>query len=402
MKLSLLVDLDNTLLGNQMADFLPVYLNSLSLKFPRWSREEFVQHLMAATQVMIRKDLPENTLEQVFDQVFYPALGIEKASLAPDLYRFYMNEYGDLGYLTQRRPEAIELVQKAFSENWDVVVATNPIFPKIAIQERLNWAGFSKSTPFKLITSFEEFHFSKPNPAYFAEILANLGCPDLPVVMIGDNLEDDILPASRIGISGYLVTNHPVPLPEKMDSPIQQGPLNDVFPWLVQSLNQLPRPSQISTIQSVLASLKATPAALDTICKNLTDEQWVYKPDGKEWAVVEILCHLRDVDREVNLPRLQKIITSETPFLPGEVTDPWSEERKYINQSGPEALRSYIEVRTEMCRLLNQLTDEGWMSSARHAIFGPTILFELVGFMVTHDAVHIRQVFQNIHLANKV
>ena len=53
MKLTLLVDLDNTFLDNEMADFLPVYLNSLSKNFPRWSREEFVKLLMAATQVMI-------------------------------------------------------------------------------------------------------------------------------------------------------------------------------------------------------------------------------------------------------------------------------------------------------------------------------------------------------------
>jgi HAD superfamily hydrolase (TIGR01549 family) len=402
MMLTLLLDLDNTLLQNEMADFLPVYLNSLSRNFPRWSREEFVKHLMAATQVMVRKDLPENTLEQEFDRSFYPALGIEKASMVTDLHRFYGNDFGDLGYLTRRRPEAVDLVQQAFSKNWDVVIATNPIFPKIAIQKRLNWAGFSESTPFKLITSFEEFHFAKPNPAYYAEILALLGSPDQPAVMIGDSLEDDIIPASRLGISGYLVTDHPVTLPNTLDAPVKQGPLKDVFPWLVNVTNELAKPVQVSTIQSVLALLKATPAALDTMCKNLTDEQWTFKPEGKEWAAVEILCHMRDVDREVNLPRLQKIIHNEVPFLPGEVTDPWSDERKYINQSGLAALHSFMEVRTEMCYLLNQLSDKGWEGAARHAIFGPTTLFELTGFMATHDLVHIRQVYQNIHLVKKV
>ena len=402
MKLTLLVDLDNTLLVNEMADFLPVYLNSLSKNFPRWSREEFVKLLMAATQVMIRKDLPEFTLEQAFDQVFYPSLGVEKASMVSDLYRFYMNEFGDLGYLTQPRPEAVELIRQAFSENWDVVVATNPIFPKIAIQKRLSWAGFSESTPFKLITSFEDFHFSKPHPAYYAEILALLGCPDQPAVMVGDSLEDDLLPASKLGISGYLVTNHTVSLPETLDAPVEQGPLKNVFPWLAKTATRLAKPMQIATTQSILALLKATPAALDTLCKNLTLEEWTYKPEGKEWALVEILCHLRDVDREVNLLRIQKIINNEVPFLPGEVTDPWADERKYIDQSGPEALRAFIEVRTEMCHLLNQLTDQGWKGAARHAIFGPTSLFELAGFMATHDLVHIRQAYQNKHMANKV
>lgn len=402
MKLTLLIDLDNTLLGNETADFLPVYFNSLSRIFPRWSREEFTRQLLAATQAMVRKDLPQNTLEQVFDRVFYPGLGIEKSSMVSDLYRFYKNEFGGLGYLTQRRPEAVELVQQAFSADWDVVVATNPVFPRIAILHRLQWAGFSESTPFKLITSFEDFHFTKPNPAYYAEILALLGCQDQPAVMIGDSLDDDILPATKIGIPGYLVTSRPVTLPEKLDAPVQQGTLKDASSWLTQIMQQPGKPTQVSTIQSVLANLKATPAALDTICKNMAADQWIAKPDGKEWSVVEILCHLRDVDREVNLPRIKRIIRNEVPFLPGVETDPWADERRYITQSGPDALQSFLEVRTEMCGLLNQLSETGWNGAARHAIFGPTSLFELTGFMATHDVAHIRQVFQNINMTDKV
>ena len=396
MKLSFLVDLDNTLLINEMSDFLPVYLKSLSENFPQWKSDEFIKQLKAATQAMIRKDLPESTLEQVFDQEFYPSLGIEKFAIETDLYYFYENKYDDLAYLTRRLPEAADMVEHAFSENWDVVVATNPIYPKVAVRKRLGWAGFSRQTLFKIISSFEEFHFAKPNPAYYAEILALLGCPDQPAVMIGDKLEEDILPASKLGITGYLVTDQPVAIPEPLDAPVEQGPLKNVLSWLSAVSHKLTKPNQVPTIQSILALLKATPAALDTICKHLTYEQWSYKPDEKEWAVVEILCHLRDVDREVNLPRIQKIIQGDVPFLPAVVSDPWADERQYINQSGPDALHAFIKIRTEMCDLLNQLTDQGWKSTARHAIFGPTNLFELAGFMSTHDLAHIRQIHQNL------
>jgi len=37
-----------------------------------------------------------------------------------------------------------------------------------------------------------------------------------------------------------------------------------------------------------------------------------------------------------------------------------------------------------------------WDRPARHAIFGPTSLQELVGFMAEHDRLHVRQAFEAI------
>jgi len=261
----------------------------------------------------------------------------------------------------------------------------------------LRWAGFPDDTPFKLVTSFEKFHFAKPNPAYYAEILAQLGCPDQPALMVGDHLSDDILPASQLGLHGFLVTPAPLTLPAELQTTVQQGRLADVWKWVQNHADQSSKPAPVSSPQSILATAMATPAALDTVCGDLTPEQWLHKPSAKEWAVTEILCHLRDADREVNLPRFHQIVETEAPFLPGVVTDPWADERAYIRQSGPDALRVFTDARAEICALLDQLTPAGWQRSARHAIFGPTTLEELVSFLVTHDIVHIRQVFQTLY-----
>ena len=49
----------------------------------------------------------------------------------------------------------------------------------------------------------------------------------------------------------------------------------------------------------------------------------------------------------------------------------------------------------ETVDLLRGLGDE-WKRKARHAIFGPTDLQELVKFMVEHDKLHIRQIRSTI------
>jgi hypothetical protein len=126
----------------------------------------------------------------------------------------------------------------------------------------------------------------------------------------------------------------------------------------------------------------------------LATQQWTRRPAEKEWSLTEILCHLRDVDSEVNLPRLEKITTEDAPFIAGMATDPWAEERDYFHQSGPEALALFIQNRSQITALLDQLDPAGWQRIARHAIFGPTTLEELIRFITTHDIVHMRQGYQ--------
>lgn len=403
MKISLLLDLDNTLLDNDMmGTFLPAYLKSLSRSFPQIPGDLFVKKLLFATQAMITKAQPRLTLEQAFDQVFYPALGIPKSEALPVLNRFYEEEFGKLSYLSQVKPAAAQLVQRALEVGWDVVIATNPIFPKKAIQHRLDWAGISADLPLAKITSYESFHFTKPNPAYYAEILAQLGNPEQPAVMVGDSLQDDLLPASVLGIPGFLVTNAPQVIPEHLSASIQQGPLDQVWNWLEQISTQLSPSPVTNCSRSILATLNATPAALETLCQDLSPAQWKYQPEAKAWTLTEILCHMRDVDREVNLPRVHIMEQEELPFLSGIDSDSWAEERNYREQSGSDALHDFITVRSEIIGLLNQLSPAGWDHPARHAIFGPTTLIELLGFVATHDIVHVRQIFQTIQSSGMV
>ncbi len=65
-------------------------------------------------------------------------------------------------------PEAREVVQKLFDLGLRVVIATNPIFPKDIMYERLRWAEV-EDLPFDLVTSYEDSHYAKPNPPFTTE-----------------------------------------------------------------------------------------------------------------------------------------------------------------------------------------------------------------------------------------
>jgi hypothetical protein len=120
------------------------------------------------------------------------------------------------------------------------------------------------------------------------------------------------------------------------------------------------------------------------------------RPIQNEWSLTEIVCHLRDTELEVNLPRLRMLLELDDPFIPARVTNAWAQERDYNNQDIVQALEVFTSVRMVTLELLHGLKDE-WQRKARHAIFGPTDLFELVKFMVEHDKLHIRQIWSTVN-----
>ena len=392
----LLFDLDDTLLGNEMNSFVPAYLQALAKRMAKVADPVvLINALMAATRQMVENSSPDKTLEEVFDAAFYPALGLIRQEVQGIIDIFYKEDFPKLQGLTQLRSDAVKVIQQLLDRGDQVAVATNPLFPRTAILQRLNWAGLSADeVPFSLIPSYETFHFAKPNPAYFAEFLAQIGWPQIPIVMVGNDSDSDINAASQLSLPVFWITNDGASDWNSQDEIPAHGNLIDLIPWMDTS-SIVPLPINFIALNALLAVLRSTPAALSTLCKWQIPDLST-RPVPGEWSTGEVLCHLRDVDLEVNLPRLQKVINQRNPFLPGEETDPWAETRKYRLQDGMQALSEFTGTRIEVIKLLENLTPEDWNRRARHAIFGPTNLRELVNIITGHDILHVQQIYRAI------
>lgn len=398
MTLTLLIDLDDTLLSNDFGNFLPVYLTSLGDHLARYAApEQLIPKLLDATQRMIQNKRPDRNLKEIFDHAFYPSLGLEIEDMQEAFDVFYADVFPTLQRLTCVRPEAVELVEQILAQGNRVVIATNPLFPRTAIMQRLDWAGISpQKYPLSLITSYETFHFTKPNPAYFAEILARLGWPEGAVVMIGDDLQNDIFASRRLGLPAFWITSTDAPTP-KPDAPTESGSLADFLNWLdTTSLEELQ--PEYNSPDALLAIMLATPAALDSMIDGLPIISWTERPQPREWSLTEIICHLRDVDSKVNIPRLKKVIQESNPFLPGMDTDLWAEEHQYISQDGQSAITAFTTARMQLLEILEDFNQDDWHRPARHAIFGPTNLMELISITAGHDRLHIHQIHRVLNI----
>lgn len=398
MSLTVLFDLDDTLLENDIQPFIQRYFELLANTLAESiSPEQFLQAMQHAVYAMLQKQLPAGTLENTFDQVFYPALGVSKQFLKEIIDDFYQSKFPLLKELTRPRDTAIRLVECAFERGWQVVIATNPLFPRTAIEQRLAWAGLPVDHfPYSLVTTYENSHFCKPHPAYFAEILAVLRWPQMPAVMVGNSWEDDILPAEKLGLPTFFLSEDNQAAKSASRNPLSKtGTLEDVLAWL-DTIAQNDGVPSYDGIAAILAILQSTPAALETFASAFPEDLWNQRPEPKEWSFTEILCHLRDVDREVNLERIEMVLKENRPFLPAAMTDGWVETRNCISENGRTALDGFISARSEILLRLINLTEKDWQRPARHAIFGPTTLKELVGFVATHDRIHINQAWQTI------
>jgi HAD superfamily hydrolase (TIGR01549 family) len=402
MSKTLLIDLDNTLLRNEMDAFVPAYLQGLASRLaPYVDPKIMTKTLLAATHQMSQNLQPDLSLMEVFDAAFFPALNTKKADLQPVIDDFYEENFPHLRDLTSPQPEAVGFITQALEQGYRIGIATNPLFPLTAIEQRLDWAGFPPDQyHFDLIPSYSSFHFAKPNPAYFAEFLAQMGWPEGPVVMIGDEADFDIAGARQLGIAAFWTPSQPAAAWTGSEPEPPRGGLAEVLPWLESAPPERLKPDFTSP-ESILGILRSTPAALQTLCSTWCRPSdrvlWTRRPEPEEWSLAEVLCHLRDVEAEVFLPRFTKLVSEDNPFIQGIDSDPWAQERQYIHQDGQQALAAYITSRKELLAMISGLSPTDWQRPARHAIFGPTHLRELASFVADHDRLHIQQIARLIH-----
>lgn len=222
---AVLFDLDGTLLDSDMENFLPHYLQRLSARVAHIAPPEaFIAHLLAATDLMVAND-GRATNAEVFADAFYPFAGRSRAELEPIFEAFYAEDFPRLAAATRRKPEARPVVQRAFAQGYDVAIATNPLFPETAIRQRMEWAGVA-DFPYKLVTTYENSRFAKPNPSYWAAVCAHLGHPPPTCMVVGDEHMDMI--AAQIGCPTFLVTGSAAALRPDTPEPTYLGTLADL------------------------------------------------------------------------------------------------------------------------------------------------------------------------------
>jgi len=203
---TILLDLDDTLIHNSTEKFIPAYLQALGGYLSDIApAEEIIRQVFSATQAMQANDDEAVTNYEAFYQAFLPKLNRTYEQIQPRIEAFYGDVYPGLQKFVTPVQNARQIVADLFSAGYRVSIATNPLFPKTAIDQRLDWAGV-RDLPFDLVTTMEVMHFSKPDTRYYQEILTRLAIAPAEAMMVGDNAEHDIAPARQVGLATWHIT----------------------------------------------------------------------------------------------------------------------------------------------------------------------------------------------------
>jgi FMN phosphatase YigB (HAD superfamily) len=393
MTLTLLLDLDDTLLNTNLDAFIPAYFQALAKELaPHIAPDLMLRALMSGTKRMMQSEDFSQPLEQVFNAVFYPQINSPRQEIADTIENFYDHVFPTLSGVTSLRPEVKPFMDWAFSQGFRIAIATDPIFPRKATYHRLRWAGFEPEQ-FEIVSSFEHFHFTKTHPAYYAEVIGRMGWPEGPILMVGNDMERDILPARMLGLATYHVDDGPA-VRSAPEAGVR-GKLVDLRSWL-ESTDLASLTPSFKSVDSLLGILSATPAALNGLSYGLDPIAWSHEPTPDDWSFTELICHLRDTEREIHHMQIKLFKEQNEPFIPRPDTSVWASQRDYLHEDGVLALKDFNNARRETLAYLKNVEKDDWGRGARHAIFGPTSFLEVVSFIADHDRMHIQQAWSTL------
>ena len=228
---TILFDLDGTLLPLEQEEFIDYYFKQLIAKFYLYGYEPgtLLESLKKATEAMVMNDGSLSN-ENVFWIVFQKYIAKDITPLKAATEDFYRHEFSVCKSLTEPTKLAGECVKMLREKGYQLVLATNPLFPQIATYIRMEWAGISKED-FSLITTYEMCNYSKPNLDYYRFILKTIGKSAEECLMVGNDVEEDMC-AGEFGMDTYLLTDCMLNEKNKDITTLQKGTFQEFYHYI--------------------------------------------------------------------------------------------------------------------------------------------------------------------------
>jgi FMN phosphatase YigB (HAD superfamily) len=201
---ALLIDFDNTLVLFNEDEFLLGYARLAYPYFTKYFDEStFLQKLLQSTLVEIHNDGRQLNVDAFTNNFIADTPNLTFKECYNRFRAFYTESFHKLSATVTVVPYGRALLQQAIDAGCQVVIATNPIFPKQATRIRLGWANIA-DLDIAFATHAENMSYCKPKLEYYQAILNRLGHRPEECVMAGNDPISDMA-ASALGIHTFLV-----------------------------------------------------------------------------------------------------------------------------------------------------------------------------------------------------
>lgn len=228
---AILFDLDGTLLPMDQDLFIKSYIGGLvKAAMPAgYDPKALAGAIQAGTYKMV-KNTGDKTNEQVFWDYMSETYG---KSVVDDLSlfdKFYRTDFQNIKEVCGVAPRVRELFDLIKSRGLRTALATNPLFPSIATESRIRWATLN-ADDFEFFTSYENSHYSKPNPKYYLEVTEKMSLTPEECLMVGNDVGDDMI-AETLGMKVFLLTDCLINQTDKDISAYPRGNFDELIAFV--------------------------------------------------------------------------------------------------------------------------------------------------------------------------
>lgn len=228
-------DLDGTLLPMDQEVFVNAYLGGLAkLLAPRgYEPKAVAAALWKGTKDMMKND---GTLrnDRVFWNSFSEILGEDIRKEESLLDEFYAGDFQLVKNVCGYTDRSKRLVDSLKARGFTVVLATSPLFPNVATESRIRWAGLEPGD-FAYVTTYENSFYCKPNPTYYTDLCEKMGLDPEEVLMVGNDVGDDMV-AETVGMKVFLLTDCLINKAERSLSDFPHGDFDALEKYLEEIL----------------------------------------------------------------------------------------------------------------------------------------------------------------------
>lgn len=144
----------------------------------------------------------------------------------------------------------------------------------------------------------------------------------------------------------------------------------------------------VADFAPLLERLSETPALVAHVLQATPEGKLRTRPTPEAFAPIEVAWHLRDIECEGWLLRIQRILDEPTPTLSSIDGDQLARERRYLSLDLERALEEFAQARRQSVAILQALPLHCWSWSG---IFEgqPLTLARLTQLMLQHDVEHM-------------
>ena len=169
---------------------------------------------------------------------------------------------------------------------------------------------------------------------------------------------------------------------------------SSLFHQLVTDLRRAPMPTMEEYAKQPreqrMKRLERLADELAAAIRGQSDAALSKRPDAKNWAAKEVICHLRDTE-EFFMLRFATIMAVDNPPLAPPDPDRWADERQYRRHDAAEAVGAFAKRRQETLAYLRTLGPAEWERAGTHATRGKVTVDAFLTLMAWHDDNHLDQ-----------